>query len=302
MKGKDADAAIRIGIGPGMGGRGVVDGQHLQHMLTGEGDVVDEALEVAEVAYAKRVFAAQGEHGDERAGHTSVVEGEEGLVEVVDHHLPTLKGGELDGTVVAALPDDIALVVADGNELKLSLLVGEHIGIEVDDPFVVVVLGHGNALAGIPVAQFLPLADDDQALAGTQLRRTHHKTHGVGERRRRKLLALTAVEAVGERRAVEIGVLRHVVPMIIDGETAAAGVVELQEMGQRGPFAAHTTAVALDVVIITYRIGESGRHVKVVRPPHAIRRHHSVLGCCIAVDKVQHYFFAELCTVVNIEF
>ncbi len=199
MEGEDADAAIGIGVGPSVGGGGVVDGQHLQHMLTSEGDVVDEALHVAEVAHAERVFAAQGENRHKGAGHAGVVDGEESLVEVVDHHFAAVEDGQLDGAVVAALPDDIlAVVVADGHELKLHHAVGEHVGVKVDDPFVVAMLRHRQTLAGIPVAKLLAFADDGQPMACSQLRGAHHEAYGVGEGRRREHLVLAREQTVGK--------------------------------------------------------------------------------------------------------
>ena len=56
---KDADARIWIGVGPSARGGSIVDGQKLQHSLTGVCHEVDHCSKVAEVAYAEAAFGAQ---------------------------------------------------------------------------------------------------------------------------------------------------------------------------------------------------------------------------------------------------
>ena len=83
MQGKDADAAIGIAVGPGVGHGGVVDGQYLEHALARRGHQVGHGHEVAEVAHSETAIGTQGEHRDERAGHALVAQRVEGLVQLV---------------------------------------------------------------------------------------------------------------------------------------------------------------------------------------------------------------------------
>ena len=53
MQREDAYAAVRIRVGPGVRGGGVVDGQQLQHALLCQGNPVDHLLQVAEVAHTE---------------------------------------------------------------------------------------------------------------------------------------------------------------------------------------------------------------------------------------------------------
>ena len=53
MQSKHTDATIRIGVGPRVSDRGVVDRQNLQYALPGLVDIVDHLLQVAEVTDAE---------------------------------------------------------------------------------------------------------------------------------------------------------------------------------------------------------------------------------------------------------
>src|SRR3712207_7019137 len=54
---------------------------------------------------------------------------------------------------------------------KAALL--EAIGIEIDHPFVKIVLIHGHGLGRVPASQGVALTTDGQPIAGPELRRTH---------------------------------------------------------------------------------------------------------------------------------
>ena len=59
MYGEDADTAIRIGVGPCVGDGGVVDGQELQHTLSGLCHKVNHHPQVAKVAYTGTCLATE---------------------------------------------------------------------------------------------------------------------------------------------------------------------------------------------------------------------------------------------------
>ncbi len=59
MQRKDADAAVRVGVGPGMRDGGVVDGEQLQHVLSRLRHEVYHGMQVAEVAHALASGSAQ---------------------------------------------------------------------------------------------------------------------------------------------------------------------------------------------------------------------------------------------------
>ncbi len=149
----DADAVVGVGVLPCPGDGGVVDGQHLQGALAGGGHPVDHALEVAKVAHAEALLATQREDGNHGAGELHGVERERGLSELVGHHVAFAHGCHTDGAVVAVFPHRGCIVVVRGNgKLKFQELRVELFGIEYCHPLVVVVLGHGDGLHGIPIA------------------------------------------------------------------------------------------------------------------------------------------------------
>ena len=55
------------------------------------------------------------------------------------------------------------------------MVVVEAVGVEVDDPLVVVVLTHEQSLRGLPLAQSLAASYNRQSLAAAHLRRTHNE-------------------------------------------------------------------------------------------------------------------------------
>src|SRR3712207_8509647 len=64
---------------------------------------------------------------------------------------------------------------------KAALL--EAIGIEIDHPFVKIVLIHGHGLGHVPASQGVALTTDGQPIAGPELRRTHDQAYRFGESR-----------------------------------------------------------------------------------------------------------------------
>ena len=210
---EDADAAIGIAVGPGVGGRRVVDRQDLQHPLMGGYHEVYHHAEVAEVADTEAPLRTEREHRYQRSGQLLVGEREEGLREVVTHQLALVHPRQVDGAVQAVLPHGGRLALfAEGHELELQPALGIVVGIKVHHPFIVVVLRHGKSLVDIPVSKLVARAHHAQLFTVTELRGTHLKPDGLLEFGDLESFDATPVDAVGEGRAVEIGVLGDVCP------------------------------------------------------------------------------------------
>ena len=69
MKGIDRNGVVGVGIGVLARERGVVDGEYLQHTLSGSSHPVNHRFEIAKVAHALAALTTQGEHGDSSTGH-----------------------------------------------------------------------------------------------------------------------------------------------------------------------------------------------------------------------------------------
>ena len=69
VEGVDRNGVVGVGIGVLTRERGVVDGEYLQHALSGDGHPVDHRFEIAKVAHTLAALTTQGEHGDSGTGH-----------------------------------------------------------------------------------------------------------------------------------------------------------------------------------------------------------------------------------------
>ena len=216
MKGEDTDARIRIGVGPRVGDGCVIDRQHLQDLLSCGTHKVDHLFQVTEVSYAERLFRTEGKDGDERASDTCVVYLKESLTEVIDHNLTWIQCRYMHRAVQTVFPQHIFLAfVTHRAKLKLYGVVREPRGVKIDAPLVVVVLRHRKRLCQIPVAKVIALTDEHEA-GMSKLWSPYDEPNGPCKRCLCQGLHLTGTNAVGESRTVEIGVLRDVVPLVID--------------------------------------------------------------------------------------
>ena len=121
MKGKDADAAVGIRVGPGVRSGGIVDGQQLKHPLASDRHEVDHPQEIAEVAHAEALSAAQREHRYQRSGHSFVAKLEESLLQTIHRHFSFLQFGQVDKAVHARLPKRISVaLIAQSHEFELD--------------------------------------------------------------------------------------------------------------------------------------------------------------------------------------
>src|SRR5574344_1474535 len=104
MDGKDADATVGIGVGPGVRNGCVVDGQQLQYALTSLDYQVYHHLQIAEITNTRTVLASQREYGYQCACQFVIVNLEKCLIEMIYHYLALRHGGQTDATVVATFP------------------------------------------------------------------------------------------------------------------------------------------------------------------------------------------------------
>ena len=183
VESEDRDTAVRIAVGPCMCNRRVVDRQNLQHALMSLCDEVDHLLQIAEVAHAEAVLAPQREHRHLRSGKLQRIDIESCLRQAIDNDIAVLDVNKVDDTVVACLPQRLIVepLVTD-EELELNLFRVEGIGVEVDNPLVIVVLDEFDGMLRYPVAQSVALAYYGEALTLEQLRGTNLQAHGAVER------------------------------------------------------------------------------------------------------------------------
>ena len=69
VEGVDRNGVVGVGIRVLTRERGVMNGEYLQHALSGGGHPVDHRFEIAKVAHALAALTTQGEHGDSGTGH-----------------------------------------------------------------------------------------------------------------------------------------------------------------------------------------------------------------------------------------
>ncbi len=184
VQGIDADAVVGITVAPGMGDGGVVDGQHLQGALTCAGHPVDHQLEVTEVAHAETALAAQREDGHYRTCQLHGIEWEVGLLQLVDDVFAIFEQRQHHVAVVARFPHGGTILAAHDHELEFDKGLLELAAVDRDDPLVVVVLGHLQGTALVPVPQDGLVTDQTQGIARAQLRGAHLELHN------RRVLAL----------------------------------------------------------------------------------------------------------------
>ncbi len=214
MNGKDADARIGIRVGPGMGRGGIVDGQHLKHLLVRFSHPVNHHFQVTKVAHAKAATGTQREHGDEGARQLTVANLEEGLIHFLHTHLTISHLRYRECAVITCLPQHIA-IIGGGNKFQFGLSLIKGINIHVYHPFVIVVLYHLQGTIGMPVAQARALARNIQAFALSQLGGTHNQAQCLFIFYGRHSLVVTTIYAIGKGRAIEKRVVRNVCPAVI---------------------------------------------------------------------------------------
>ena len=152
VQGHDGDAAVRVGIGPGLGGSGVVDRKQLEQGLPGGRGPVDHQFDVGEITDAGAATAPEREHGDGRSRVAGMLVGE-----------GRLGDGIGVGPVEAGLPDDGAVRLA-ADELIFEMGRKERL-VQLDAPEDALGNGHGKGFVGIPRAQRGAAAREQDLLA-----------------------------------------------------------------------------------------------------------------------------------------
>ena len=288
-----------------MGGRGVVDGQHLQRVLCCRRCPAHHGFQVAEVANAVASAGAQRKHRHHRAGPAPQAYAELGLQQLVGHHVAGLHVGQRDRAVGAVFPHYyIVVVVACDDKLKLHERAVYLRCVEAHHPLVGRVLGHAQPRRFEPVAKVWAAAGQGQPLARAQLRGPHFQAYHLAEVGHGAQLTLAPCNALGEGRAVEQGVGGHVNPLVVHHVARAARVGKLQAVGHGVPFAPGLAASPFHTVVIVYVCCRLHRPRQAARPASSVERFHGVALCLcggFATDDVEHQCLAVCGQVVNVE-
>ena len=159
MQGEDRVGAIGIGVDPCAGLYGVVDGEHLQHLLPGQHTPVYHLLDIQEIADAEVLLRADGEYRDGGAGGLPVVAvggeahavDDDALCGRLRHDAEDTVGGILPLAHGAIFAEDHEFIVEgdlEAVELQAALPEGEAGVVEA------------RSLRGIPIAEGVALAAD----------------------------------------------------------------------------------------------------------------------------------------------
>ena len=171
VQGKGAHRVVRVGVLPGMGHGGVVDGEQLNHVLPGLHGPVHQVFNIVEFAHAKAVLAAEAEHGNGHAGAPPRLCGELGL-QVGDDNLGAL-GRHFRKEVIGAFFPQADFLGFGVHNHKLVLHGLVHI--QGDEPPREGVVTQENHL--VPIAQDSALAHNGEGLAAAHLRGGHADAH-----------------------------------------------------------------------------------------------------------------------------
>ena len=277
----------------------------MQHALAGPCHPVYHAAQVAEVADAETPFRAQREHRHQRAGAFRVVYREERLPELVNHHLAAPHRRQRHDAVALRLPQGhYVVVLVDGHELELERAARQLGGVDVDDPFVGLMLRHWPRLAQPPRAEHALRAHHGKAVVGAQLRRAHLQAHRGGVVVARHIVTAAARDALRECRAVQVTVFGHRNPVVVGDIPRASRARQVNPVRFRHPFVQHLGAVALNAVVVAYRLARLAVAAQVARPPQPVVGVHSVLcrrHAAFSVDDVQHKILAVTRLVVYVK-
>ena len=295
MESEDTDAGIGIAVGPCMGIGGIIDGQYLQQSLTATRHPVHHLLQVTKVTHTETRLAAQGEHGHQRTGYLLTVDGEQGLGQFINHHVTRFKRRQLYATVLTTFPDGgHVFFLVEHHKLKLHHVRLQLRGINIQHPFIIVMLRHGEGLENLPAAKGFIGTDECQTLFLTQLRGTHLQADRRGERLHGTLHHRMPGHAIRESRTVEVAVFGDINPMVIDNVVDAFLAGHLEPMGIHEPFMALGLSVAVHAVIIVNDFTHTETAIQFIEPMVIIERTHTI-GCCLLTVflDVEYQLFTE---------
>ena len=275
-----------------MGDGGIIDWQKLKNFLTGRCHEVDHGLQVAEVAHAGTLLAAQGEYWHLRSGNLAVVEGEESLVQFIDDGIARLHLRKVDGAVHACFPEQQILLLVVSHKLELHVSGLQMSSIQIHHPFVIGVLCHLQHFFCIPCTQHVVGTYHSEAFAITKLRGTHDEAYGLGIVLHRQFFWSLVIDAIGEGTAVKISILRYHLPTVIVGELIRLGGVQFQTMLHEKPLGLEHPAIALYTIIIGVSLCWLF-YTPVKRPSLAIESGHREPKFLILLLNVQDELLAE---------
>ena len=245
MQGEARRDVIGIGVVPASVGRGVVDGQQLDNLHTRRHRPVDHPSQVAEVAHAVGMLAAEREHGDDHTSGPPRLLLQVQQVAIEHAHLAV---GNLfrEQTVVALLPcyEFMRLLVYH----NILILYGQADSIHIDrqEPVLLSDILHRQITDGTPAAHHRMAAQDGQRLAFLQLwSRNAEECCLTIERHATGLSGLAMLRVFRGQIGIgiEVGAQGHIPPLVV--EHIVLGRVKPVSTRHLRPLAAQHPPVAI---------------------------------------------------------
>ena len=242
VEGIDRNGVIRVGIGVFARECGVVNGENLQHSLTGGRCPVDHAPQIAEIADSLTAFTAQGKHRNGGTGHAREQFGEIDLGFGQHMMLARRESGEFQNPVGARFPMRHAPTpFVDGHQFIL-IAASEQGGVEGELPNAGGDLVERNGGVLVPGPESTRGAQQGQmATISSQSGREHAPRETAGCQRRGRC---TGQCGIAHSRGEQGAVGREVAPAIVDEIRVAKSTFDAQAVRQMPQFTPQT-AVAL---------------------------------------------------------
>ncbi len=277
MQGKHADDVVRIGVVPAAVSSRIVDGQQLDDLHARGNSPVDEATQVAEIAHAVGMLAAQRKHGNGHTGSPPRLFGQPQVTAVEHQHLAigNLVAGEClltvgyrlltdsqrpvahrDGAVVAFLPGHEFMGLTVYHHIFIFYRQQPPLRIDAQHPFAVAGILHRQVTAGVPRADGRMRTADGYLLTGRQLGSRHAEDDGTakdGQRQHAERFTFnvqrkTLCDAIGRR--IEMHGQRTVAPPV--GKHIVVRGIKVVDAGHHVPLAAqHLSVGILHLIAVT---------------------------------------------------
>ena len=165
----------------------------------------------------------------------------------------------------------------DRQELEVYDVAFQLGNVYVDNPFIVIMLYHGDGLEHVPSSENILVAGNGKPLLVGELRGAHLEAHGDGIIAQRHGQYLAAAYAVSEGRTVKVGIVGQVYPMVVHGNGVAAQGVKLEPVGLVAPFAPHHVVLAAHHAVIIINVCALAQvYLQVACPFTAVYGPHSV--------------------------
>ena len=165
-------------------------------------------------------------------------------------------------------------------------------------------LCHGQGLLDVPGSELLGLAHNGQALTQSQLRGTNLQTYRSLVFRRGAQCSFASHHTVCECRAIHVGILRNVQPVVIDRIVCPLDGSKLQPVRLHEPLVAYLSFTAEEaVIVVNIRtcLRVLGQFAEPVQPVKCCHLVNSSLGGFFARKDVQYQLLTESGMIFHIE-